>query len=91
MNLKNILEGWGKSIGLFDVDPETKELSTQRLTICATSGPDGGLCPFGKQSSFLKLVNGTAHEIDAIYCSGCTCPVNQKSLVKGEKCPQNKW
>lgn len=89
--LGHIAEGWGKSIGLFNVGDETKKMSLRRLNICATSGPNGGICELGKQSNILKLVNGTAHEIDAVYCSGCGCPVNQKSLVKDEKCPKNKW
>jgi hypothetical protein len=88
---ENILEGWGKSVGLFNVDLKTKIQSNERLNICATSGPGGAICERGKHSNFLKLVNGTAHEIDAIYCDACGCPVNQKTLVTEENCPLNKW
>lgn len=83
-NLTHILEGWGKSLGWLSVDPVTAKMSEERLKICST-------CPMAKESKFLKLFRGEGRELDAIYCTGCGCPVNEKSLVPTEKCPQNKW
>lgn len=82
--LSHIVEGWGKSMGLLDVDQETATVSKERLSICAA-------CPFAKESSFLKLIKGTAEDLAAIYCTKCGCPVNEKSLVTKEKCPLGKW
>ena len=84
MNLLHIAEGWGKSLGWLDVSPEDQQISIERLKKCAT-------CPLAKQSSFLKLFKGEGRQLDAIYCAGCGCPVNEKSLVREETCPQNKW
>jgi hypothetical protein len=84
MNLGHILEGWGKSMGLMEVDAETAIESERRMKICAS-------CPVAKESSFLKLIKGSAEDMAAIYCSGCGCPVNEKSLVPDEQCPMGKW
>lgn len=84
MNLLHIAEGWGKSLGWLNIDAETAKLSQERLKICAT-------CPMAKESTFLKIFKGEAKDLDAIYCTGCGCPVNEKSLVKNENCPQEKW
>jgi len=84
INLLHIAEGWGKSLGWLDIDIETAELSKERLKICSS-------CPYAKESSFLKLFKGEARELEAIYCTSCGCPVNEKSLVKNEKCPKGKW
>lgn len=90
-NLLHIAEGWGKSLGWIGVTPDQEKLSNERMKICATSGKNGGHCDNAKASSILKMLHGEAREMDAIYCSGCGCPVNEKSLVTGEKCPLNKW
>lgn len=84
INLLNIAEGWGKSCGLLEVKPAVKALSIERMKVCAE-------CPEAKKSSFLKLIKGNAHQLAAIYCNKCKCPVNEKSLVKNEKCPLKKW
>jgi hypothetical protein len=80
----HILEGWGKSLGWLEVTPEVEAISVERMSICST-------CPFATESSFLKLLRGEAKELGAIACSKCGCPVNEKSLVINEKCPEGKW
>lgn len=87
----NIATGWGRSLGWLDTPQDIAEMSTKRLNICATSGENGGPCKYAKESSFLKFFKGEAKELDAVYCTGCGCPVNEKSLVPNEKCPLNKW
>lgn len=82
--LGHIIEGWGKSIGLFDVSPDEQALSEKRMAVCAE-------CPNAEQSRFLKLLKGESHNMDAIYCKLCKCPVNEKSLVKNETCPIGYW
>jgi hypothetical protein len=82
--LQNIVTGWSKSMGLMTVSPEEKKLSIARMTKCAT-------CPFAKKSSFLAILHGKGHNLAAIYCGQCGCPVNEKSLVKNETCPVGSW
>jgi hypothetical protein len=84
VNLKHILIGWGKSLKLLEVTPEEEVMSVARLQVCA-------VCPFATESSFLKLIKGDGVDMEAIACSKCGCPVNEKSLVKEETCPENKW
>jgi hypothetical protein len=84
VNLLHIAEGWGKSLGWLDVSPEDQQVSIERMKICA-------VCPFAKESNFLKLLKGEARDMDAIYCTKCGCPVNEKTLVTDEKCPEKKW
>lgn len=91
INLSHIVEGWGKSLGLFEVTEENKQLSLERLNICATSGKDGGHCEKASKSTVLTLLRGEAHDLDAIFCDGCGCPVNESSLVIDKKCPLGKW
>lgn len=84
INLSHIVTGWSKSLGLYEVTEEEKELSKKRLEACA-------VCPYAKESSFLKLVRGSANNIPSIYCTKCGCPSNEKSLVLEETCPENNW
>lgn len=84
MNLVHIVEGWSKGMGLIEVDAESKALSLARLNICAR-------CTMAKESKFLKFLKGKAHHMDAIKCTKCGCPVNEKTLVKTETCPLGKW
>ena len=88
VNFAHVVEGWGKSIGLFKVSEEDRMLSMERLNVCST-------CDFAKEGKFLKLLRGDGHEILALYCKKCPskvkCPVNEKSLSKNEKCPEGLW
>lgn len=90
-SLLQIARAWGQGLGLLEIPEEERKMSEERLTICATSGPDGGHCPLAKESNFLKLISGKFKEVGAIYCTGCGCPVNEKSRVKEETCPEGKW
>ena len=82
INPIHIIKGWFAS-KIFAPD-SVEEISKQRLLECEK-------CPFTKQSKILKFINGDAKEIDTLVCTGCGCPVVEKSLVKNEKCPKNKW
>lgn len=84
VNLKHIAEGWAKSLGLWEVTEEMKALSLKRMEICAA-------CPFAKESTFFKLARGSVNKIDALTCSICKCPINEKTLVEVGTCPENKW
>ena len=84
MKLSHIIEGWGMSMGLLEIKPADRKRSEERMKVCAA-------CPFAKESSFLKLLKGAAHNMAAIQCTKCSCPVNEKSLVKNETCPEGKW
>ncbi len=84
MNLSHIVTGWSKSLGVMKVNDAERKLSEERMNKCA-------VCPFAKESSFLKLFRGKAEDIKTIYCRKCGCPVNEKTLVAEEQCPENKW
>lgn len=84
MNLLHIAEGWSKSLGLLEVSEENKRLSEERISICA-------ICPHAKESSILKFFRDDAKELGAIVCGKCGCPVNEKTLVNDEKCPEGNW
>lgn len=86
--LKAIAEGWGKSLGIYEVTEENKRLSKKRMAICAD-------CEHARTSNFLKILGREAHQLGAIICEKCPtllkCPVNEKTLVESEKCPIGKW
>lgn len=84
MNLRNIVTGWSKGMGLMEVTEAERTMSTERLNVCAT-------CSFAKESSMLLLIKGSAEDMAAIYCGKCKCPVNEKSLVAEESCPEGFW
>lgn len=84
INLLHIAEGWSKSLGWLEVTEENRALSNARMKICST-------CPYATESSFLKLLKGEAKEMGAIACGKCGCPVNEKTLVINETCPEGKW
>lgn len=83
-NLKNIAIGWSKSLGLLPVAEAEQKLSDLRMSICAT-------CPAAKEFAPLKIVNGTAVKENALYCTKCSCPCKQKTIVVNETCPLGKW
>lgn len=82
--LKHILIGWCKSLGLLPVAEAEQKLTELRMSICAT-------CPAAKEFAPLKIVNGKAVKEHALYCTECTCPCKQKTIVVNEKCPLGKW
>lgn len=87
MNLRSIYEGWTKSLGLVKVSPENKELAKARVAICVD-------CPHAKEMWLKKIIDGVLKNDEqgsGIGCGKCGCPVNEKALVSGEKCPIGKW
>jgi len=84
MNLKHIAIGWAKTLNLIEASKEDKIRSQERIMICTA-------CPHAKSSSFLKFLRGNGHNIAAVKCGLCGCPINEKTLVKEEKCKDNRW
>lgn len=84
VNFRHIILGWGKATGLLQKSKAETALSVARLEVCAE-------CVEAKESSILKIIQGSAHTMGAIYCNLCKCPCNEKSLVAAEKCPLQKW
>lgn len=80
----HIIQGWAKSLGLMEKTPADKKRSLDRLVVC-------GECPFAKQDKILLFLRGKGHDILAFRCDRCGCPVNEKSLVAAEQCPEGKW
>lgn len=89
--LKNILEGWSKTMGIMKVPKEQRDLSNARLVVCSTSGPDGGACELAKADKTLMVIHSVFHNVGIIKCTGCGCPINEKSQVPAEACPLGKW
>lgn len=84
IKIKNIITGWGKTLGLLEVSEEEKLISLKRLEACST-------CPAAKPSKVLEFIKGEAEEIDTLACTKCGCPIHEKSIVKDETCPMDKW
>ena len=87
MSLRNIFEGWSKSLGLVEVSEENKELAKKRVAICVE-------CPHAKEQWLKKFIDGMLQNDEVgsgIGCSKCGCPVNEKALVEDEKCPDGRW
>lgn len=80
----NIITGWGKRLGFLKVQPGELDMAGKRLEMCKA-------CPFTKQSSALKIVNGQGSMEHFSLCTKCGCPVYEKTIVKQEKCPVGKW
>ena len=84
INLLHIAKAWAKTHGLMDISQEEQELSNARLEIC-------GVCDAAQESKALEVIKGSVEKMDIIYCTKCTCPCHEKSIIKEEKCPLNKW
>lgn len=86
-SIKNIYEGWTKSLGLANVSQENKDLAKSRVEICVE-------CPEAHEQWLKKFIDGVFKKDElgsGIGCGVCGCPVNEKALVIGESCPLNKW
>lgn len=83
MDASAIIIGWGKALGLMKISDSERELSEERLSICAK-------CEDAKSNSCLEFINGDAVEVNGMYCTKCYCPCLQKSL-SNETCPLGKW
>lgn len=78
----HIIKGWWKST--VHADKASLEMSRERLAICAK-------CPHCVDSKFLHFIKGKVKEVNQKICDLCGCPIVEKSLVKEEHCPINKW
>jgi hypothetical protein len=86
-SLKNIAEGWAKSLGFTKVTEENKILAIKRINICVA-------CPHAKEMWLKQFIDGILQRDEigsGIGCDLCGCPVNEKALVQAEKCPIDKW
>lgn len=54
-----------------------RELAEKRITICATSGPEGARC------LYFDHVN--------CKCLRCGCAMKAKGTLQREKCPIGRW
>jgi TPP-dependent indolepyruvate ferredoxin oxidoreductase alpha subunit len=82
MSLRNIFNGWSKSLGLVEVSEENKELARKRVAICVE-------CPHAKEMWLKKFIDGALQRDitgSGIGCSICGCPINERALVPDEKC-----
>ena len=87
VNLKNIYEGWSKSLGLTAVTEGEHALGKARVAICVT-------CPHAREMWLKKFIDGALKNDtlgSGIGCGICGCPVNEKSLVRSETCPEGNW
>lgn len=85
--LKNIAEGWTKSLHLAKVSKENEELAKARVQICVA-------CPHAKEMWLKKFIDGALKRDElgsGIGCKLCTCPINEKALVINETCPDGRW
>ena len=80
----NILNGWGKRLGILQISTAEQKLSELRMKKCTN-------CPFTTSSKILKLVNGNASYESTLVCTRCNCPCLEKTIVVDEKCPLEKW
>lgn len=78
----HIINGWFSS-QVYSSKAQ-KRLSSERLDVCKT-------CPYAVETSFLKILRNEAVEEKTKACKVCGCPIQEKSLVKKEKCPMNLW
>lgn len=84
-NIKNILTGWWHSLVWASLT--TRLRSKERLKECEA-------CENAVESQTLKVIRDMFEEVSEKKCSkpiGCGCPIYEKSLVKDETCPLNKW
>ena len=82
MNIIHIIKGWFSS-QVYSTKAQ-KKLSTERLEACTS-------CPYAVDKSFLIILRDEAVEEKTKACNFCGCPIQEKSLVKAEKCPINLW
>ena len=70
--------------GIIPTSPAEAKLSELRLTICAN-------CPFMGKSNVLRIINGNVSNEAEMYCTKCSCPCIEKTLVVDESCPIKNW
>ena len=78
------MQAWAKTSGILEITEEERQMSNERLATCA-------VCPFVAESTMLKIIRSEVHNLDVIKCTRCGCPINEKTIIKNEKCPEGKW
>lgn len=84
ISVKNVIKGWARAFGFMKTPESDDQLSRRRLQICSQ-------CKYAKTKKILEILNGTANQVDAMVCTKCHCPCLEKSLVREEHCPVNRW
>lgn len=82
INPLHILTGWFRS--QIYAPERIKKLSEERLKVCID-------CPYAVEKSFLKIREDGEHQEKTKACDLCGCPIQEKTLVESEKCPENLW
>lgn len=82
MKILHVINGWFYS--LIWTPKKAKKLSEERLKVCNS-------CEYAVENSFLKILPNRVVNEKTKVCSICTCPTNEKSLVKNENCPKSFW
>lgn len=82
--LRNIIVGWFRRFGLMKTPVDIAVLSKERLWICDN-------CDYAKTQRILEVINGKAERVNSLQCIKCKCPCLEKTLVREESCPINKW
>jgi hypothetical protein len=84
MNVTHIIRGWAMRFGFIQTSKAEEKLSELRLKICSN-------CPFVGSSNVLRILNGNVSNEAELYCTKCTCPCVEKTLVADESCQLLKW
>lgn len=85
-SLANIITGHRNNI--LRGDEAIELLAAERLAICGKCSAMREQKAMGKVCSRrVKIV----HKETTRIVSGCGCPLNQKTRVRGEECPAGKW
>lgn len=82
--IRHIAIGWLKTYGWLPTAEAERKLSDLRMKEC-------NACIRSAESKVLKLINGNVSYDRTLYCTKCSCPCHQKSLVVEEICPLEKW
>jgi hypothetical protein len=80
-SLRNIAEGW------FNMAMDRhRELALSRLEKCDS-------CPYKTQMNMAGqvIVSTINHKNSIYYCASCGCPLEPKTRVPSERCPEGNW
>ena len=80
----HIIQAWAKTLGWIKTTNEERELQKKRLDICLQ-------CPHAKHSKTLEAIRGEITEVNVLKCDLCGCSLQEKTIIKNEKCPIEKW
>ena len=80
----NIFQAWLKTFGIIKTTRDERRMQVERLEICKG-------CEFAKKSKTLEAIRGEVTEVNILFCEHCKCSLQEKTLIKNEKCPIEKW